>query len=193
MARLEVPQSLEQLRSSTSIEQQLASLKQLKNDIIGHEQRKEAIIRHGVVEQLVKGLAGSGLSPGSLSGAAGVAATVRARGKKRSSRHGPVDEERWTGNWDVEDEVRLQSVYIVTSLAHGKQSPQPDPISESVMSDTKLWLLRWKCFHCSSDCRRRHSSASGQPLSLRCPASNGGCYPSSSCRHGRVSVEGSAY
>lgn len=107
---MEVPQSLHQLKSAASPQDQLAALKQLKNDIIGHEQKKEAIIRNGVVAELVRALESA----------------VKSRGKKKSLLHDSL-----TGlsakpgsdklvEWDFEDQVRIQSVFIVTSLAHGK-------------------------------------------------------------------------
>ena len=52
--------AIEALRSSQSIEQQLASLKELKNNIIGHDQRKELVVKNGVIEPLVGILSATG-------------------------------------------------------------------------------------------------------------------------------------
>jgi hypothetical protein len=96
MARAEVPPSLEAIRNhpSSSLREKIAALKQLKHDIIGHDQRKELVICHGVVAPLVRNLQGLG-----------------GRGKRRSGRIGQDEQD--------EDEVRVQSIQIITSLAHG--------------------------------------------------------------------------
>lgn len=93
MARAEVPESLHEIRKPTSLASQIAALKQLKHDIIGHDQRKELVICHGIIGALV----------GNLQDRAS------ARGKRRSEQDG-----------GEEDEVRVQSIQIITSLAHGK-------------------------------------------------------------------------
>jgi hypothetical protein len=49
-----VPQSLTILASATNSEDRLRALKQLKNDIIGHESRKEVIIHNGVAKILAQ-------------------------------------------------------------------------------------------------------------------------------------------
>src|ERR1700761_5420476 len=51
------PLSLQVLRSATTLQKQLDALKQLKNDIIGHEKRKHLIISNGVSELLSRCLA----------------------------------------------------------------------------------------------------------------------------------------
>lgn len=90
MTRAELPQSLAEIRDPLSTGAHIAALKQLKHEIIGHEQRKELVVVHGVVGLLVRNLKDASRS--SLS----------------SSRA-----------WSEEDEVGLQSVQIVTCLAHG--------------------------------------------------------------------------
>jgi armadillo repeat-containing protein 8 len=108
MARTDPPAALDALRSAKTPREQLAALKQLKNDIIGHEQRKETIIRHGVVAHLVRSLAGNG----------------DARGKRRSAKYtgGPINSggDEATSEWELAHQIRLQGVFIVTSLAHGE-------------------------------------------------------------------------
>jgi hypothetical protein len=49
-----VPQSLTVLASATNSDDRLRALKQLKNDIIGHESRKEVIIHNGVAKILAQ-------------------------------------------------------------------------------------------------------------------------------------------
>jgi hypothetical protein len=101
--------SLDRLRAASSPQEQLSALKQLKNDIIGHEQKKETIIRDGVVDLLVQGLSRAGKS----------------RGKKRSLLPGSPSSFATQSDtdslleWDIEDHVKLQTVFIITSLAHG--------------------------------------------------------------------------
>jgi hypothetical protein len=102
--------SLDRLRAAASPQELLVALKQLKNDIIGHEQKKESAVREGVVELLVKGLAKAGKS----------------RGKKRSFLPGSPSSFATTqsdseplSESDREDHVKLQCVFIITSLAHG--------------------------------------------------------------------------
>jgi hypothetical protein len=111
MARTDPPAALDALRSAKTPREQLAALKQLKNDIIGHEQRKEIIIQHGVVEHLVRSLVGNG--------------TGNARGKRRSTKidtGGAVNRggDGATSEWELGHQIRLQGVFIVTSLAHGE-------------------------------------------------------------------------
>jgi hypothetical protein len=84
MARAEIPASLGELRNPQSTQSHVAALKALKHDIIGHEQRKELVIHHGIAPLLVRNLT--------------------------AEKHGRREEE---------DEVRVQTVQIVTCLAHG--------------------------------------------------------------------------
>ncbi|KAF2421192.1 ARM repeat-containing protein [Tothia fuscella] len=93
MARAEVPKSLQEIRNPTSVSNQIAALKQLKHDIIGHDQRKELVVRHGIIGALVRNLTDR----------------TAVRGKRRSEDDGGAEE----------DEIRVQSIQIITSLAHG--------------------------------------------------------------------------
>jgi hypothetical protein len=102
MARAEVPDSLQEIRNPTSLTTQIAALKQLKHDIIGHDQRKELVICHGVIGALVGNLQDRVSS---------------ARGKRRSEQDG-----------GEEDEVRVQSIQIITSLAHGRWKHNLDTV-----------------------------------------------------------------
>jgi hypothetical protein len=102
MARAEVPGSLYEVSNqSASLKQQVAALKQLKHDIIGHDQRKELVVCHGLVRELVRKLGGIG--------------------KRRSNGHRleQGEQHQQDEQEQEEDEVRVQSIQIVTSLAHG--------------------------------------------------------------------------
>jgi armadillo repeat-containing protein 8 len=121
MARAEPPASLQEIRNPTSIQAQIAALKQLKNEIIGHDEKKELVIRYGIVAPLVRNLTSS----------------LKASGKRRSREFNGGSEglgrsesfgrsEAFNGSvskdcaWTHEDELRLQSTYIVASLARGR-------------------------------------------------------------------------
>lgn len=80
---------------------QIASLKQLKNDIVGHEQRKELVVKQGILEPLVEILA----------------APARAAGKRNSANG--VSLQQIPTAWTQEDEARLQATLILGSLASG--------------------------------------------------------------------------
>ena len=105
MGRPEVPAALSEIKSPTSIQDRIAALKRLKNDIIGHPLIKELVIKHGIAAPLVRNLQSS----------------LKASGKRRSREvngHGvALDKDH---GWTHEDEMRLQTITIITSLAHGK-------------------------------------------------------------------------
>lgn len=84
MARAELPPSLQEIRNPTSTQAHVMALKELKHEIIGHEQRKELVVHHGILALLVRNLA---------------------------------DEEG--SQSDEVNEMRIQSIQIIGSLAHG--------------------------------------------------------------------------
>ena len=92
---------LEAIRNPSSLRQQITSLKQLKNDIVGHDQRKELVVRHGVVEPLVNILSSAGKS----------------NGKRKDTRGSAVVSS--VSTWTEEDEARLQATLILGSLGSG--------------------------------------------------------------------------
>jgi armadillo repeat-containing protein 8 len=102
----DVPASLQVLRSATTPQKQLDALKQLKNDIIGHEKRKQIIISHGVAELLSRCL--------------GVKAHRSHRLRRSQDRASPSGSPISNQDLDLEDQVRLQALFITTSLAHGR-------------------------------------------------------------------------
>jgi hypothetical protein len=104
MARIELPASLAEIRNPSSIQEQIAALKQLKNEIIGHDQRKELVVRHGIVVALVRNLQTSAKASGKR-----WSREVNGNGVTLGKGHA----------WTHEDELRLQTTTIITSLAHG--------------------------------------------------------------------------
>lgn len=103
MNRASTPPILSELRSSTSPANQVAALRSLKNEIIGHGQRKETWIGLGVLEPLARILNSS-----------------RENGKKpfrdaNGLSHHPTAQEARSD----EEEARLQVIIIIGILAHG--------------------------------------------------------------------------
>jgi hypothetical protein len=96
MARAELPSSLREIRSPTSVAKHIAALRELKHEIIGHEQRKELVVHHGILGLLVRNL-------------------------EVSESEGLHDGKRRWGEreWSESDELRVQSIQIVGCLAHG--------------------------------------------------------------------------
>lgn len=56
MARTESSPILAQLRSAKTVEDQTAALQALKNEIVGHVQKKEAWVTLGVLDPIVRAL-----------------------------------------------------------------------------------------------------------------------------------------
>lgn len=120
MGRSSIPPALVELRNPTSPEAQVQALRDLKNEIVGHDQRKELAVTHGVVAPLVRILRTEARKGGKrrsrvLNGNAG--------GSGTSARAGIRDDERRTApeeqEWSTEDEMRLQATLVVGSLALG--------------------------------------------------------------------------
>jgi hypothetical protein len=105
MGRSTIPPALLELASPSTPEAQVAALQSLKNEIVGHEQRKELAVTHGVVTPL----AGKG-------------------GKRRRSQangHGLglfSETKRSMEEWTTEDELRFQATLVVGSLANGEHT-----------------------------------------------------------------------
>lgn len=96
MARLHIAALL-----SPDQEEQLSALRTLKNEIVGHDQKKEKWVENGIIEPVVKILESSRSSP-STNG-------------KDSSRGRVPPSRPLTG----EESVRLQALQILASLANG--------------------------------------------------------------------------
>lgn len=112
MGRSSIPPALIELSDATSTpEAKLKALRSLKNEIVGHDQRKELAVRHGVVRPL-----------------AGILRTETRKGGKR--RRGATNgnssvarEAERTSDWSTEDELRFQNTLVVGSLANGEFFP----------------------------------------------------------------------
>lgn len=101
-----------ELSNPTTPEAQVTALRNLKNEIVGHDQRKELAVRHGVVKPLA----------GILGREARKGGKRRRGGAMNGSGGAPVKEA--PGDWTTEDELRFQSTLVVGSLANGKAMPQ---------------------------------------------------------------------
>jgi hypothetical protein len=110
MGRSTIPPALVELSNPSSVEAQLDALRNLKNEIVGHEQRKELAVVHGVVKPL-----------------AGLLRTEARKGGKRrrgvanggGSSGGPGERAM---EWSTEDELRFQATLVVGSLANGESA-----------------------------------------------------------------------
>jgi hypothetical protein len=109
MARADAPTSLHDIRNASSLGEQVAALERLKNALVGHDQRKELAVRHGLVGDLVRNLKGTGTAMGKR----------RSGGARSGHDELELELELEQGLEHDEDEVRLQSIVIVTSLAQG--------------------------------------------------------------------------
>jgi len=111
MGRSSIPPALIELSNPTSPEAQVNALRDLKNEIVGHDQRKELAVRHGIVKPLVEILK----------------AEARKGGKRRkgalNGNAGRIDEV-YGSEWTVEDEMRYQATLVVGSLALGEFEDQ---------------------------------------------------------------------
>ena len=114
MGRSTIPPALVELSNPSSPEAQIAALQNLKNEIVGHEQRKELAVTYGIVKPL-----------------AGLLRTEARRGGKRrrnvTNGHGTglYGETRPSpADWTTEDELRFQATLVVGSLANGERAIQ---------------------------------------------------------------------
>lgn len=97
--------ALQELRASPTPSDQLRLLRLIKNDIVGHGQRKELVVKHGLLDPL------SNLIH-SVAKTSGKKATHQVNGTAHSPAASPSP-------WSIEDEIRLQATLIVGSLANG--------------------------------------------------------------------------
>lgn len=104
MTRPSTPPILSELRNSSSPASQVAALRALKNEIIGHEQKKEMWIGLGVLDPLVR-----------------ILNSHKASGKRRYREgHGSANQPKRRGSRTDEEEAHLQAIIILGSLAHGE-------------------------------------------------------------------------
>lgn len=111
MARPQNHPILAQLKSARTTSDQTASLRALKNEIVGHIQRKEAWVALGVLEPIVRTIS----SRSSL---------TRPNGKE-SSQASPLA----PAYLSEEDGTKLQALQLVASFAHGQSRLNVDWIS----------------------------------------------------------------
>lgn len=103
MARPATPPILSELRSSTSPATQVAALRALKHEIIGHEQKKRLWVGRGVLVPIAR-----------------ILNTSKGNGKRRDvSDNATTHHCRLPFVRSEEEEARLQAIVIVGSLAHG--------------------------------------------------------------------------
>lgn len=103
MTRPSTPPILSELRSASSPASQVAALRALKNELIGHEQKKEMWIGLGVLAPIAR-----------------ILNTHKGNGKKKyRDFHGDRNQSKQNGGRSDEDEARLQAIIIIGTLAHG--------------------------------------------------------------------------
>lgn len=107
MTRAAAPPILAQLHSSDSVSEQVAVLRLLKNDLIGHDQRKEAYVLGGILPALSQVL--GACWPGKAAAAESNGAALGQSGFFQSPE---------------ETEACLQAILIVGSLAQGIYNPR---------------------------------------------------------------------
>ncbi|PKY02477.1 armadillo repeat protein [Aspergillus campestris IBT 28561] len=103
MTRAATPPILLQLQNPDSLSSQAAALRSLKNETIGHEQRKEAWIRWGILPILAQVLSTRQSSPGKTAA---------------SERNGAASRDPPSPTTDA-DKACLQAIIILGSLAQG--------------------------------------------------------------------------
>ncbi|KAF1961155.1 armadillo repeat domain-containing protein [Byssothecium circinans] len=107
MGRSTIPPALIELSNPSTPEAQVNALRNLKNEIVGHEQRKELAVVHGVVKPLARLLRGETRKGGK-----------RRRGGATNGRGGVAGTAQ-DGEWGAEEELRFQATLVVGSLANG--------------------------------------------------------------------------
>lgn len=104
MTRPATSSILSELRSASSPASQVKALRQLKNEVIGHAQKKEIWIGFGVLAPLHR-----------------ILNSYKGNGKRRHREaNGNTNQAQPNSSRNDEEEARLQAVIIVGSLAHGQ-------------------------------------------------------------------------
>ncbi|KAL9125147.1 MAG: hypothetical protein Q9217_005604 [Psora testacea] len=103
MTRPSTPPILSELRSASSPASQVKALRQLKNELIGHEQKKEMWVGLGILTPLVR-----------------ILNSYKGDGKRKPrDTDGDRNQEEAARPRTREEEARLQAIIIIGSLAHG--------------------------------------------------------------------------
>lgn len=102
MARVQSPPVLSQIRAARNYTEQAIGLRALKDEVVGHVQRKERWIEFGILESLVKILQNGRRPSTTLNG-------KDSRGQRGQT--GPLAED---------EEVRLLSLQLLASFAYGE-------------------------------------------------------------------------
>ncbi|KAH4687216.1 hypothetical protein HBH80_005660 [Parastagonospora nodorum] len=109
MGRSIIRPALVELSNPSTPEAQIAALQSLKNEIVGHEQRKELAVTHGIIKPLAGLLRVEARKGGK-----------RRRGQANGHGSGPSSESRGSRvDWTIEDELRFQATLVIGSLANG--------------------------------------------------------------------------
>jgi hypothetical protein len=90
-------EAISTLSDGSSTEQKLVVAKQLKNLIVGQDQRKELAVKNGIVQPLANI----------------ISAATKTTGKRKLDQGVPLH----SSQWSTEDELRLQATLIIGSLA----------------------------------------------------------------------------
>ena len=106
MARSSTPPLLSELRSASSAASLVKALKQLKNEVIGHAQRKQQWIELGILKHLVR-----------------ILSNPRDQDNAIPRNAGHENRSRWSATSRDGDEAKLQAIIIIGSFAHGGYQP----------------------------------------------------------------------
>lgn len=120
MGRSTIPSALAELSKPATPEAQVVALRNLKNEIVGHEQRKELAVAHGVVGPLAR-LLHEGVRRGGKRRYSNGMTQEASNGSAPSSR---IRQEH--DAWTREDELRFQATLVVGSLANGEHVTRRD-------------------------------------------------------------------
>lgn len=104
MARPQNNPILAQLRSARTTPDRTAALRALKNEVVGHVQRKEAWVGLGVLEPIVRTISSRSFAE-------------KPNGKE------PQKNQFASPHLSDEDGTKLQALQLVASFAHGSHTP----------------------------------------------------------------------
>lgn len=122
MGHSTIPAALVELSNPTTPEAQVIALRNLKNEIVGHEQRKQLAVTHGVIRPLA-GLLREGVRRGGKRRHSNGVTQEASNGAVPSSGAAPSSRTRQAhDDWTREDELRFQATLVVGSLANGEHA-----------------------------------------------------------------------